>query len=134
MSTKRKRTPAKKTPAKRGKRKNDNELDSDLSDESDLENATQPDEVLIAGHGDALDELTQLPQELLKTLIKPAGQLFIFGLVAWDTVNVKLSKEAQRKMKIPPNLYEPHRFTNERVYTFGSVLQNYIPCGHLNYN
>lgn len=112
MSTKRKRAPAKKAAGKRGKRKEESDVDSEMSDASDAENTTQPDEVLIAGHGDVLDEPTPLPQELLNTLIKPAGQLMFFGNVNWDNVGRKDVKGAQ---KLQPNLYYPHRLTNLKV-------------------
>lgn len=111
MSTKRKRAPAKKPASKRGKRK-DSDIDSDLSDNSEAENSTQPDEVLIAGHGDVLDEQTQLPQELLKTLIKPAGQLLIFGMVNWDQVG---RRDQGTKGATKPNIYVPNRFTDIKV-------------------
>lgn len=111
MSTKRKRAPVKKT-AKRGKRKEDSDIDSELSDRSDNDNATQPDEVLIVGHGDALDDLSQLPEELLKTIIKPAGQLLIFGQVHWDNVG---KREIKPTGKMYPNLYLPHIFTDLKV-------------------
>lgn len=114
MSSKRKKPPVKKGGAKRGKRKEETDSESDLSNTSDNENnATQPDEVLIAGHGDVMDEPTQLPQELLKTLIKPAGQLLIFGLVNWDTAGARVSKDVQ--LKLHPNLFSPHRFTDLKV-------------------
>lgn len=113
MSTKRKRAPPanKKGNNKRGKRKEDSDLDSDITDGSDAENTTQPDEVLIAGHGDVLDDLTQLPKELLNTLIKPAGQLLFFGCVNWDMVGRREPKAGQ---KVQPNLYVPHRFTDTK--------------------
>ncbi|XP_044267022.1 protein RCC2 homolog [Tribolium madens] len=112
MSTKRKKAPVRRGPAKRNRRKEESDVDSDISDASDTENTTQPDEVLIAGHGDALDEPTQLPQELLKTLIKPAGQLLIFGLINWDYTSNKVPKEV--KIKLHPNLYSPHRFLTDK--------------------
>lgn len=108
MSSKRKKPPTKKGSAKRNKRKEESDVDSEMSETSDTENTTQPDEVLIAGHGDALDEPTQLPQELLKTLIKPPGQLLIFGLINWDYTSNKVPKEV--KIKMHPNLFSPHRF------------------------
>lgn len=114
MSTKRKRAPAKKPANKRGKKKEESDIDSDLSDNSDAENSTQPDEVLIAGHGDVLDEPTQLPQELLKTLIKPAGQLLICGMVTWDLVGRK-DKDLKGAGRMQPNIYTPQRFTDLRV-------------------
>lgn len=112
MSSKRKRPAPKRTVGKRYKRKEESDLDSDLSDSSGNEHATQPDEVLIAGHGDVLDEPTQLPQELLKTLIKPAGQLIVFGAVNWDSAGKKENKTSKRAQS---NLYTPHLFTNLKV-------------------
>lgn len=110
MSSKRKRAPTKRPAAKKNKRKED--TDSELSDNNETENAFQPDEVLIAGHGDVLDDATPLPPELLKTLIKPAGQLFIFGLVNWELTGRRDSKSGHR---VSPNIYSPQRFTNHRV-------------------
>ena len=112
MSTKRKRPPAKKSGARKNKRKDDSDVDSELSDASVPENSTQPDEVLIAGHGDALDEPTQLPQELLKTLVKPSGQLFLFGLVNWDIAGRRENKTGTR---LHPNIHSPQRFTDLKV-------------------
>lgn len=112
MSAKRKAGPAKGRSGKRG-RKKESDIESDLSDSSEAENSTQPsDEVLIAGHGDMMDEPTQLPEELLKTLIKPAGQLLIFGMVNWDMVGKRENKSGQRML---PNIYTPQRFTDLKV-------------------
>lgn len=109
MSTKRKRAPTKKNANKKGKRKEDSDLDSELSDGEG--GHTQPDEVLIAGHGDAMDEPTPLPKELLNTMIKPAGQLIFFGNINFDTIG----KREIKGQKVLPNLYWPHRFTDLRV-------------------
>lgn len=64
MASKRKRAPAKKPANKRGKRKEiDSEMDSELSDASDMDQSNhQPDEVLIAGHGDVMDTPSKLPE------------------------------------------------------------------------
>lgn len=64
MASKRKRAPAKKPANKRGKKKEiDSEMDSDLSDASDMDHGNhQPDEVLIAGHGDVMDTPSKLPE------------------------------------------------------------------------
>lgn len=109
MSTKRKRGPTKKTLNKKGKRKEDSDVDSDLTD-GETGNS-QPDEVLIASHGDSLDEPNPLPKELLNTIIKPAGQLIFFGNINFDTIG----KREVKGQKILPNLYWPHRFTDFRV-------------------
>lgn len=121
MSTpnaKRKRGPAKKAANKKGKRKEDSDVDSDMSDASGNENATQPDEVLIAGHGDALDHPSPLPKELLNTLIKPAGQLIFFGNINWDTIG----KREIKGQKVLPNLTWPHRFTDLKVKLTTNIL------------
>lgn len=112
MSSKRKRAPTKRATGKKNKRKEDIDIDSDMSDNSEAENARQPDEVLIAGHGDILDDATPLPQELLKTLTKPAGQLFMFGLVNWDITGRRENKGGQR---LHPNITSPQRFTDYKV-------------------
>nr|CAH7730683.1 unnamed protein product [Callosobruchus chinensis] len=111
MSTKRKRVPGKKPVNKKSKRQEDSDVDSDLSDTSDNENTTQPDEVLIAGHGDVMDEATPLPKELLNSMIKPAGQFIFFGNVNWDT----MGKREVKGQKVHPNVHVPHRFTDLRI-------------------
>lgn len=118
MSTKRKRAPAKRAGGKKGKRKEDSDVDSDLSDGSETENTTQPDEILIAGHGDALDDPTPLPKELLNTLIKPAGQFVFFGNINWDSAG----KKEVKGQKVLPNLLWPHRFTDLRVCLLNNFL------------
>ncbi|XP_017785225.1 PREDICTED: protein RCC2 homolog [Nicrophorus vespilloides] len=152
MSTKRKRPPAKKTANKRGKKKEESDVDSDLTDESDFENNPQQpqDEVLIAGHGDILDEPTKLPEELLKTLVKPSGKLLIFGQVNWDITGRKETKTSKR---VHPNIYVPNRFTdldirfavsgsssahsilidaNGKTYTFGRNQHGQLGLDHVN--
>ncbi|XP_030755247.1 protein RCC2 homolog [Sitophilus oryzae] len=109
MSSKRKKAPTKKPANKKARRKEDSE-DSDLSDGSDGD-VTQPDEVLIAGHGDVLDDLSPLPQELLNTLVKPVGQLVFMGGLNWDQVG----KKEFKGVKVVPNLWVPHRFGDWKV-------------------
>ncbi|KAL1513895.1 hypothetical protein ABEB36_003235 [Hypothenemus hampei] len=109
MSTKRKKMPMKKPSSKKARRKEESE-DSDLSDSGEGE-TTQPDEVLIAGHGDILDDLTRLPQELLDTLLQPVGQLLFFGSLNWDVVG----KRDIRGVKMVPNLWVPHKFGDWKV-------------------
>ncbi|KAF5288966.1 hypothetical protein FQA39_LY03845 [Lamprigera yunnana] len=111
MSSKRKRAPTKRMGPKKNKRK-ETEIDSEFSDNSETENATQPDEVLISGHGDLLDEALPLPQELLQTLIKPAGQLLVSGCVNWELTGRKDSKTT---LKLHPNLCSHTRFTNHKI-------------------
>lgn len=124
MSAKRKAGPAKGRVNKRG-RKKESDIESDLSDGSETEHPTQAtDEVLIAGHGDVMDELTKLPEELLKALIKPAGQLLICGMVNWELVGRRENnKSVTRSM---PNIYSPQRFTDLKV----SPVFNYTYLSH----
>lgn len=138
MSTKRKRTAttslAKKGPIpklsrnKRSKRKpelEDSDLDSELSDSgSEIaisgrgDSNLQPDEVLIAGHGDAMDDLSRLPEQLLNTLVSPkGGQLLLFGCVNWDTAGGRKEKAGGRQR---PNLFSPHLFTDKKIRYVGS--------------
>ncbi|KAH1004423.1 hypothetical protein HUJ05_005236 [Dendroctonus ponderosae] len=109
MSSKRKKMPMKKQAAKKAKRKEETD-DSDLTDGGEGD-APQPDEVLIAGHGDVLDELSPLPQELLNTLLQPVGQLVFFGAVNWDAAG----KREFKGVKMVPNLWSPHRFGDWKV-------------------
>ncbi|XP_018319539.1 protein RCC2 homolog [Agrilus planipennis] len=114
MSSKRKRAPAKRSNVKRGKKKEESDFDSDLTDDSEND-CNQQDEILIAGHGDILDDAAPpLPEELLKTLIKPAGQMIIFGLTNWE-----LTGRREKANKIGKGqdgtLFSPHRFTDLRV-------------------
>lgn len=64
-----------------------------------------------SGHGDVLDELSPLPQELLNTLLKPVGQLVYFGGVNWDACG----KREMKGVKVIPNLNAPHKFGDWKV-------------------
>jgi hypothetical protein len=112
MASKRKSEPVKKT-AKRGKKKTDDSFDSDLSDD-------YGDEVSGNGNGAAtqlvtFDERAVLPklsEELLASRDREPGQLLVAGMVTWDIVG----KRADTKggVKIRPNLWNFHRFTEEK--------------------
>ncbi|KAF5272201.1 hypothetical protein FQA39_LY01283 [Lamprigera yunnana] len=69
---------------KRKRDRGSNKIDSEFSDNSETESVSQPDEVLIAGPCDLLDEAPTLPQELLQTVIKPVGELLVSGCVNWE--------------------------------------------------
>lgn len=45
-------------------------------------------------------------------MIKPAGQMIIFGQVSWDMTGKKETKKVQRTH---PNLNTPHRFKDLRM-------------------
>lgn len=121
MSSKRKRPVPKKATGKRGRKREESDSESDLSDGLENEGVTQPDEILIAGHGDVLDEPTRLPQELLDTLVKPAGQLVLFGMVKWDNTG---KKEVKGGSRAHVNLHTPHLFTDLRVTCIDRLLRS----------
>lgn len=111
MASKRKSEPVKKT-AKRGKKKTDDAFDSDLSDEFE--------DGVGNGNGAAaqpvqFDEravLPKLPEELLASRDRDPGYLIMAGAVTWD--NVGKRAEAKPGVKIRPNLWYFHRFTDEK--------------------
>lgn len=83
------------------------EIDSDLTDSS---NDAQPDEVLIAAH-DIMDEPSPLPSALLKTIIKPAGQMIFFGLIDFNATGRRGGKGPP--IKPDAILWSPHRFYSD---------------------
>ncbi|KAG7313221.1 hypothetical protein JYU34_000320 [Plutella xylostella] len=77
--------------------------DSNISDQMPQEQRSpspMPDEPMV-----------KLPEELLKTFIKPAGRLLISGMVSWDLVAKRDNNPANRSH---PNLYTFHKFTDRR--------------------
>lgn len=112
MASKRKSEPVKKT-AKRGKKKTDDSFDSDLSDD-------YGDEVAGNGNGNGnqpvtFDEravLPKLPEELLASRDREPGKLVVAGMVTWDVVGKRA--DAKAGVKIRPNLWNFHRFGDEK--------------------
>lgn len=112
MASKRKSEPVKKT-VKRGKKKTDDSFDSDLSDD-------YGDEAAGNGNGNAaqlvtFDEravLPKLPEELLASRDREPGQLLIAGMITWDIVGKRA--DAKGGIKIRPNLWNFHRFGDEK--------------------
>lgn len=111
MASKRKSEPVKKT-AKRGKKKTEDSFDSDLSDD-------YGDEVSGNGNGAAqpvtFDEravIPKLPEELLASRDREPGHLAVAGMVTWDIVGKRA--DAKGGVKIRPNLWNFHRFTDEK--------------------
>jgi hypothetical protein len=111
MASKRKSEPVKKT-AKRGKKKTDDSFDSDLSDEFD--------DVAGNGNGNAAPSLKfderavmpRLPEELLASRDREPGKLLMAGMATWDMTAKRA--DAKAGVKIRPNLYTFHRFTDEK--------------------
>lgn len=111
MASKRKSEPQKKTN-KRSKKKTEDDFDSDLSDEFS--------EGVGNGNGNAVplvtfDEraiLPKLPEELLASRDKEPGKLLIAGMITWDIVGRRA--DTKGGVKIRPNLWNFHRFTDEK--------------------
>lgn len=111
MASKRKSEPVKKT-AKRGKKKNDDSFDSDLSDDFGEEVGN--------GNGSAAPPVTfderavlpKLPAELLASRDREPGKLLIAGMVTWDLVGRKA--DTKGGIKIRPNLWYFNRFTDQK--------------------
>lgn len=111
MASKRKSEPVKKT-AKRGKKKTDDSFDSDLSDDYGDE---------VAGNGNGASQLAtfderavlpKLPEELLASRDREPGRLAIAGMITWDIVGKRA--DAKGGIKIRPNLWNFHRFTDDK--------------------
>lgn len=107
MSSKRKSEPVKKT-IKRNKKKINDDYSSDISDDYKTDDAPL-EEVIIPS--DDMNNLDQLPEDLLKTYDKGSGKLLIAGMVTWDMTGRKAPPKGG--IKIRPNLYSFARFTSE---------------------
>lgn len=114
MASKRKSEPVKKT-VKRGKKKTDDSFDSDLSDEFGEEvgngNGSSAAPVIPVTF-DERAVLPKLPAELLASRDREPGKLLIAGMVTWDLVGRKI--DSKGGVKIRPNLWYFHRFTDEK--------------------
>lgn len=112
MASKRKSEPVKKTAKKKSK-KTEDDFDSDLSDDFG-------DEVSGNGNGNAQQPITfdekavlpKLPDELLASRDREPGKLVMAGMVTWDVVGKRA--DAKPGVKIRPNLWNFHRFTDEK--------------------
>lgn len=111
MASKRKSEPVKKT-AKRGKKKTDDSFDSDLSDEFDDHAGNGNGNVPALVTFDERAVLPKLPEELLASRDREPGKLLIAGMVTWDITGKRA--DAKGGVKIRPNLWNYHRFTDEK--------------------
>jgi len=112
MASKRKSEPVKKT-AKRGKKKTDDSFDSDLSDDygDEVGNGNGNSAAQLATF-DERAVLPKLPEELLASRDREPGHLVVAGMVTWDIVGKRA--DAKGGIKIRPNLWNFHRFTDEK--------------------
>lgn len=114
MASKRKSEPVKKT-AKRGKKKTDDSFDSDLSDDyndNDVGNGNGSAATVTPVTFDERAVLPKLPAELLASRDKEPGKLLMAGMVTWDLTGKK--SDTKGGIKIRPNLWYFHRFTDEK--------------------
>lgn len=117
MASKRKAAPNSSTNRRKSKKK-ENDFEDSLSDEGSDHGNGKDVEVLIPGDADTEPE--KLPEDLLKTLEKPGGQMLIAGMVTWDAVG---KKDTRKVAKMRPNLFSFHRYTDETVTIYFLVLR-----------
>lgn len=118
MSAKRKSGGNGAGPTKRRPKKKESDFEDDLSEESgndEIQTPANDVEVLIP-HDD-LDPPTQLPPEVFAAFEKPPGKMLISGMVTWDLTG---KRDRKNVVKVRPNLYSFHRFTDERYRSAAS--------------
>lgn len=113
MSAKRKSGVNNSGPNKRRPKKKESDYEDEISDasadEAKTNSASVAVEVLIP-HEES-DPPVKLPEDLLKSFEKDAGQLLIAGMVTWDATGKRDRKNVEKNR---PNLYSFHRFTNDK--------------------
>ena len=101
-------------PSKRRPKKKESDYEDEVSEESEDEGGAQSSsnqvEVLIPN--DDLDAPAKLPDDLLATMEKTPGKMLIAGMVTWDLTG---KRDRKNVVKVRPNLYNFHRFTDEKV-------------------
>lgn len=101
-------------PNKRRPKKKESDYEDEVSEESEDEGGAQSSsnqvEVLIPN--DDLDAPAKLPDDLLATMEKTPGKMLIAGMVTWDLTG---KRDRKNVVKVRPNLYNFHRFTDEKV-------------------
>lgn len=110
MSAKRKAGGNSTGANKRRPKKKDSDQEDNVSDDSGDE-AKQSLQVEVRIPADELDPQTKLPAGLLDTFDKGSGQMLIAGMVTWDLTG---KRDRKNVVKVRPNLYSFHRFTNEK--------------------
>lgn len=111
MSSKRKSESSNSKASKRGRKKRESDYDEDLSDGMEgVDGGKSKVEVLIPSED--VEPPTKLPEDLLQTYDKTPGKLLIAGMVTWDLTGRRDNKKG-KVIKVRPNLYTFHRFTDE---------------------
>lgn len=114
MSAKRKAGGNGNGPNKRRPKKKESDYEDDVSEDSDDEGQSSSNQVEVLIPNDDLDPPTKLPDDLLASMEKNPGQMLIAGMVTWDLTG---KRDRKNVVKVRPNLYSFHRFTEEKVST-----------------
>ena len=77
----------------------------------------------VGNESNQIDPPSKLPDDLLATLEKTPGKMLIAGMVTWDLTG---KRDRKNVMKVRPNLYNFHRFTDEKVSSEFDSLNPYI--------
>lgn len=113
MSAKRKAGGNGNGPNKRRPKKKESDYEDEVSDESEDENAqSSSNQVEVLIPNDDLDPPSKLPDDLLASMEKTPGKMLISGMVTWDLTG---KRDRKNVVKVRPNLYTFHRFTDEKV-------------------
>lgn len=112
MASKRKSEPVKKA-VKRNKKKVDDDFESDLSD--DFNESEAPGNGSSAPVTSFIEAsvMPKLPDEILASRDREPGKLLMAGCVTWDIVGKRMDN-SKGGIKIRPNLWNFHRFTDEK--------------------
>ncbi|XP_023306324.2 protein RCC2 homolog [Lucilia cuprina] len=112
MSAKRKAGGNGNGPNKRRPKKKESDYEDEVSDESEDEGAqSSSNQVEVLIPNDDLEPPSKLPDDLLATMEKTPGKMLIAGMVTWDLTG---KRDRKNVVKVRPNLYNFHRFTDEK--------------------
>ncbi|KAL9875168.1 protein RCC2 homolog [Glossina fuscipes] len=116
MSAKRKAGGNGNGPNKRRPKKKESDYEDEVSEESEEEAQTSSSQVEVLIPHDNMDPPSKLPDDLLATMDKTPGHMLISGMVTWDLTG---KRDRKNVVKVRPNLYSFHRFTDEK-YRFAA--------------
>lgn len=97
---------------KRRPKKKESDYEDEVSEESEEEAQTSSSQVEVLIPHDNMDPPSKLPDDLLATMDKTPGHMLISGMVTWDLTG---KRDRKNVVKVRPNLYSFHRFTDEKV-------------------
>uniref|UniRef100_A0A1B0A9Q3 Protein RCC2 homolog n=1 Tax=Glossina pallidipes TaxID=7398 RepID=A0A1B0A9Q3_GLOPL len=101
---------------KRRPKKKESDYEDEVSEESEEEAQTSSSQVEVLIPHDNMDPPSKLPDDLLATMDKTPGHMLISGMVTWDLTG---KRDRKNVVKVRPNLYSFHRFTDEK-YRFAA--------------